>query len=109
MNDNQLFELLRVTRESLKLSIFAREFKHSSRVSDHTRFNHTNTYEFTCLDNTQVKIEEHNPTGACKLYRLFVTRNTGETPISTDYIFSTAHLKRDLERILNCDIDLFGR
>jgi len=108
MNDNRLFELLWVTRESLELSIFAREFKHSARVSGHPRFNHTNTYEFTCLDNTQVRIEEHNPTGACPAYRLFATRNTGETPISTDYIYSREHLKRDLERILNCNIDLFG-
>jgi hypothetical protein len=109
MNDNRIFEILGVTRESLELSIFAREFKHSSRVSGHPRFNHTNTYEFTCLDNIQVRIEEHNSTGACKIYRLFVTRNTGETSISTDYILSTAYLKRNLERILDCDIDLFGQ
>jgi len=95
MTNNQCLRLLGVSKDTLVLSLCAREF---NTTYQHYELFTKAIYKFTCLNDVQVEIIE-----CVYSYRLTLFRGSFTTDVD-----NLRDLRSSLQARLGCKLDLFG-
>jgi hypothetical protein len=103
MTNNQCLRLLGVSKDTLVLSLCAREFKTTYQHYEKNEFFTKAIYKFTCLNDVQVEIVE-----CVYSYRLTLSSLTLFRESLVTDLDNLRDLRSYLQARLGCKLDLFG-
>lgn len=109
MNNDQCLYLLGVSKDTLVLSLHARDFVTSSKRLDWYRVKYI--YKFKCLNDSiaTITVIHHTRSLLSEEYFLSIRSTSGEVKNYRSKISSLSYLRLRLTLRLNCSLNLFGR